>query len=121
MSTTTEHQFRDLTGQTLGCIEVSNIARRNPLAWTCRCTNCGSQFVLSHLLAQQGACPRGPVACRRVAPVEVSQGTMTRAFIQERRQQPAPAAPQPTFNPNADPHGMQGYLDSLERQQKERG
>jgi hypothetical protein len=122
MSSTTEHQFRDLAGLTFGSIEVRHIHRRSPLAWAASCNVCGSQFVLSHVMAQQGQCPRGPIACRRVEPTQTEHRTFTRVIAAPpARQQPAPVAPQPVFSANADPAGMRGYLDSLERQQKERG
>lgn len=122
MSTTTEHQFRDLTGQTFGCIEVSHIARRSPLAWACRCAVCGSQFTLNHTMAQYGQCPRGPVACRRPAPVETEHGTMTRVYAAPQQQQrPAPVV---AFIPSAaalaNPAGVKAMLDA-EARRKERG
>ena len=125
MSITTERAegFRDLTGQVFGVIRVLHIARRNPLGWVCQCENCGSQFTLSHTLTQYGQCPRGPVACRRPAPVETAHGTMTRVFAPPKQQQrPAPVvAPNVTPFGSADARGYGLYLDGLERQRKGRG
>jgi hypothetical protein len=118
---TTEHRegFLDLAGRKLGNIEIVHLVRRQPqLAWQCRCSRCASSWVSSHTLLVNGAveCPNR--SCGRVAntPLPEDRAPMTRAFIQERRQQPAPAAPQPRFSPDADPRGIQGYLDSLERE-----
>lgn len=122
MSITTEHQggFVELTGKTFGVIRVLHIARRVPLAWRCACNVCGSEFTLSHTLTQYGQCPRGAIACRRPAPVEVSQGTMTRVYGPPAvRQQPAPVVEfKPSAAALANPAGVKAMLDAARRKER---
>jgi hypothetical protein len=118
---TTQHQggFLDLEGRRLGTVQIEHIVRRQPqLAWQCKCIRCGSTWVSTHVLLVNNAvtCPNR--SCGRTAPVPTSDASFTRAFIQEKRPQPAPVAPQrPTFNVGADPEGVRAMLDA----QRQRG
>jgi hypothetical protein len=127
MSVTTEHQggFIDLSGRRMGTVQILHIVRRQPqIVWQCRCLRCASSWVSSHTLLVNNAvtCPNR--SCGRTANAVPSDDRLFTRVIApppQRRAAPvAPVAPQ-TFNADADPHGMQGYLDSLERQQKGRG
>jgi hypothetical protein len=122
MSITTEHQggFIDLSGRRMGTVQILHIVRRQPqIVWQCRCIRCASSWVSSHTLLVNGAvsCPNR--SCGRTAPVATSDASFTRAFIQEKRPQPAPVAPQrPTFNMDADPAGIRAMLDAEARQRE---
>jgi hypothetical protein len=124
-TTTTEHQggFLDLSGRRLGTVQVLHIVRRQPqIVWQCRCLRCASNWVSSHTLLVNGAvtCPNR--SCGRTAnAVPSDDRSFTRVIAPPPQRAAPPVAPQPVFNANADPAGMRGYLDSLERQQKERG
>ena len=123
MSVQTEYGgFLDLEGRRLGTVQVLNIVRRQPqLAWQCRCLRCGSSWVSTHVLLVNNAVTCPNKSCGRTAPAPTSDASFTRAFIQEKRPQPAPVAPQrPTFNADADPAGVRAMLDAAQRR-KERG
>jgi hypothetical protein len=118
---TTEHRegFLDLAGRKLGNIEILSIVRRSPqIFWQCRCSRCGSSWVSSHVLLVNNSVTCPNKSCGRTGnPVPTSETPFTRVYAppQQRRAAPVPA-PQLTFNADADPHGMQGYLDSMERE-----
>jgi hypothetical protein len=96
------NSFENLTGQTLGSLRVSQIARRSPnVAWDARCITCGSSGVYDHRTLLINPVCRN-VGCGRTVPkpspslgrtttiatgVRASDSAAARQFAEQGRQQ----------------------------------
>jgi hypothetical protein len=129
MSTTYGSSFENLTGQTLGCLRVSQIARRVPnVAWQAQCIRCGSSGIYEHrLLVLNPICKN--VGCGRTVPppspsvgrtvtistgVRASESASAREYAQEQQRRQHAVTMQPMTAAalaSADPDTLARYID----------